>query len=70
MPKSPDRMTRRHVREKAVIKHLAEHVFEPKASHEPEPTVHGSTTDTGLPVEGQVRKEWNPREGGLPILTK
>jgi hypothetical protein len=29
MPASPDRMKRRHVREKAVIDHLADKVFEP-----------------------------------------
>jgi hypothetical protein len=23
---------------------------------------------TGLPVEDQVRKEWDPRKGGLPIF--
>ena len=27
------------------------------------------TTDSGLPVEDQVRKEWDPKkEGGLPTF--
>jgi hypothetical protein len=26
------------------------------------------TTSTGLPVEDQVRKEWDPRKGGLPTF--
>jgi hypothetical protein len=64
----PERMKRRHVREKAVIDHLAEQVFEPPSA--PEATTHAPNTDTGLPVEEQVRKEWDPRKGGLPILNK
>ena len=33
----------------------------------PEATVRSPTTDTGLPVEEQIRKEWDPkRKGGLP----
>ena len=61
-------MQRRHVREKRVIDHLAEKVFEPRPENAPEHSVQNPTTDTGLPVEEQVRKEWNPRKGGLPIL--
>jgi len=69
MPVSPDRMKRRHVREKVVIDHLADKVFEPAASID-EPAIHSPATSTGLPVEEQVRKEWNPRKGGLPILCR
>ena len=30
-------------------------------------TVQSPTTETGLPVEEQVRKEWDPnKDGGLP----
>ena len=30
-------------------------------------TVRSPTTDTGLPVEDQIRKEWDPKkDGGLP----
>jgi hypothetical protein len=59
-------MKRRHVREKAVIEHLAKKVFDPRAT--PGASTQAPTTDTGQTVEGQVRKEWNPRKGGLPIL--
>jgi hypothetical protein len=59
---------RRHTREKRVIDHLADKVFDPSSG--PEPTTHETITTTGLPVEEQVRKEWNPRKGGLPILSK
>jgi hypothetical protein len=35
----------------------------------PEGRVHSSTTGSGLPVEGQIRKEWDPkRGGGLPVF--
>jgi hypothetical protein len=61
-----DRQKRRQVREKDVIDHLAEKVFDPSSA--PDATTHASTTDTGLPIEEQVRKEWNPLKGGLPIL--
>jgi hypothetical protein len=67
MAKSRDRMERRHVREKTVIDHLAEKMFEPSPADDGH-TVQKSTTSTGLPVEGQVRKEWNPRKGGLPTF--
>ena len=30
--------------------------------------VQSPTTDSGLPVEEQVRKEWDPKKGGLPIF--
>jgi hypothetical protein len=70
MPNSSDRANRRHVREKATIDHLAEKVFEHGSPADEAPTVHSSATSTGLPVEGQVRKEWNSRKGGLPTLFK
>lgn len=66
MPESSDRMKRRHVREKAVIDHLADKVFEPAASIDEQPN-HSPTTSTGQPVEKQVRKEW---KGGLPIFSR
>ena len=60
---------RRHIREKAVIKHVARDLIKPP----PEPADEKSdkpkpTTDTGLSVEEQVRKEWDPSKGGLPIF--
>ena len=63
---------RRHVREKSVIDHVARELFQPK----PEPPAENgaehppSTTDTGLSVEDQVRKEWDPKKGGLPVFLK
>jgi len=52
-----------------VIDHLADKVFEPTGSIDEQPT-HSPTTSTGLPIEDQVRKEWNSRKGGLPILSR
>ena len=35
----------------------------------PDATVQKPVTDTGLPVERQIRKKWDPKkDGGLPIL--
>jgi hypothetical protein len=64
-----DRMKRRHVREKTVIDHLADKMFEPAASIDEQPT-HSPTTSSGLPVEEQVRKKWDSRKGGLPVLSR
>jgi hypothetical protein len=61
------RARRRHVREKATIDHLIRDVYEPKVPDE-KPTEPSPTTSTGLPVEDQVRKEWDPRKGGLPTF--
>jgi hypothetical protein len=37
----------------------------------PDATVQSPTTDTGLSVEEQVRKEWDPKkQGGLPTSLK
>ena len=48
-------------REKSVIDRLVRNRPKPK------PDEKQPTTSTGLPVEDQVRKEWDPRkEGGLP----
>ena len=67
MPKTPDRTHKRHVREKATIDHLVQGVSKPTAPDEEHPE-HRPTTATGLPVEEQVRKEWDPRKGGLPTF--
>jgi hypothetical protein len=56
---------KRHKREKATIDHLADKLFEPKPQ---QGHVHDPTTDSGLPVEEQVRKEWDPKKGGLPTF--
>ena len=65
MAKAPSRTQRRHVREK--IDHLVQGVYEPKTPDEKR-TERSPTTSTGLPVEDQVRKEWDPRKGGLPTF--
>jgi hypothetical protein len=68
MAKPSEAAQRRHIREKTVIDHLADKVFEPTA--EEEHATQDATTSTGLPVEDQVRKEWDPQKGGLPIFTR
>ena len=67
MAEAPLRTQRRHVREKATIDHLVQEVYEPKTPDEKH-TERSPTTSTGLPVEDQVRKEWDPRGGGLPTF--
>ena len=56
---------KRHKREKATIEHLVDKVYEHKPA---EGRVQNPTTDSGLPVEEQVRKEWDPKKGGLPTF--
>ena len=37
----------------------------------PEASVRSPTTETGLSVENQIRKEWDPKkQGGLPTSAK
>jgi hypothetical protein len=60
MAKAPERMQRRHVREKATIDHLVQDVYKPKPPDERH-APHSPTTSTGLPVEDQVHKEWDPQ---------
>jgi len=67
MTEARSRTQRRHVREKATIDHLVQEVYEPKTPDEKH-TERSPTTSTGLPVEDQVRKEWDPRRGGLPTF--
>jgi hypothetical protein len=43
-------------------------MFEPKHAAKEEPATRSSQTETGLPVEGQVRKQWDRKKGGLPIF--
>jgi hypothetical protein len=60
---------RRHVRDKSVIDHLARELYHSKPEPASEKTTGPSgTTDTGLSVEDQVRKEWDPKKGGLPTF--
>ena len=67
MAKPLGRTQRRHVRKKATIDQLIREGFGPKVPDE-EHTVRNPTTSTGLPVEDQVRKEWDPGKGGLPVF--
>jgi hypothetical protein len=64
MAEEPSRTQRRHVHEKATIDHPVQEVYEPKTADEKH-TERSPATSTGLPVEHQVRKEWDPRKGGL-----
>ena len=56
---------KRRKREKATIDHLVDKVYEEKPT---EGHVQSPTTDSGLPVEEQVRKVWDPKKGGLPTF--
>jgi hypothetical protein len=67
MAKPQGRKTRRQVSDEAVIDHLAKEVIEKKSSDDGH-AVHSPTTADGTPVEEQVRKEWDPRKGGLPTF--
>ena len=67
MAEARGRAERRHVREKATIDHLVRDVYEPTAPDEKH-AERSPTTSTGLPVEDQVCKEWDPRKGGLPTF--
>ena len=49
------------MREKATIDHLVQDVYKPKPPGEKHAPC-SPTTATGLPVEDQVRKEWDPRK--------
>ena len=67
MTMAPERTQKRHVREKATIDHLAQNGYKPKPSDGKHPP-RSPTTASGLPVEDQVRKEWDPSKGGLPTF--
>ena len=61
------RAIRRHIREKAIVRDAAQNVAPQPPT---ESRTHKSRTDGGQSVEGQVRKTWNPKKGGLPILCR
>jgi hypothetical protein len=67
MAKAPERTQRRHVREKATIDHLVNDMYKPKPA-DAEHLKHSPTTSSGLPIEDQVRKEWDTHKGGLPVF--
>jgi hypothetical protein len=62
-PKDKDQQKKQ--RDEATIDHLVAEVYEDKPA---EGHVQSPTTDSGLPVEEQVRKEWDPKKGGLPTF--
>ena len=59
------RIRKRHVREEATIDHLVRLVY---AKAEEKGMIHPPVTASGLSVEEQVRKEWQPGPGGLAIF--
>ena len=63
-PKGKDQQNKKQ-RDEATIDHLVDEVYEDKPA---EGHVQSPTTDSGLPVEEQVRKEWDPKKGGLPTF--
>ena len=68
MKKPSDRQStsRGQKRDEATIDHLVDEVYEERPE---EGSLQSPTTDSGLPVEEQVRKEWDPKkEGGLPTF--
>jgi hypothetical protein len=68
MANTSERTVRRHLRDKATIERVAKGVHAPETVAEGEPALQSPTTSTGLPVEDQVRKEWDSHKGGLPIF--
>jgi hypothetical protein len=68
MPNAPEPAQQRHTRDKSIIDRVARNV--PKKVPDNKQPKRSPTTSTGLPVEDQVRKEWDPRKGGggLPTL--
>jgi hypothetical protein len=56
---------RRHHRKKSTIDHLVDRVYAPKPASE---DVKDARTADGLSIENQVRKEWDPKKGGLPTF--
>ncbi len=63
-PDTPDR--RPHQRgDKATIDHVVDQVLDPKSG---EKHRQSPTTDSGASVEEQVRKDWDPEQGGLPTF--
>jgi hypothetical protein len=72
MTRDSTKTRRRHIREAGVIDHVARKLFEPRREPAAEDGAQrqSPTTDSGLSVEEQVRKEWDSRKGGLPIFTR
>jgi hypothetical protein len=56
---------RRHRREKSASDHPADELSAPKPETK---DFKEPMTEEGLSIEGQVRKKWDPKKGGLPIF--
>jgi hypothetical protein len=70
MAKDTARTQKRHVRDKATIDHLVHGFTKLKPPPDKRPK-RSPTTPAGLPVEEQIRKEWDPKKGGgLPIFQR
>jgi hypothetical protein len=54
-----------HRREKATIDHVARNI---DTSQNPPGTIHSAFTASGLAVEDQVRKAWQPATAGLAMF--
>src|SRR5689334_12827707 len=63
MPNAPERAQQRHTRDKSIIDRVARNV--PKKVPDNKQPKRSPTTSTGLPVEDQVRKEWDPRKAAV-----
>jgi hypothetical protein len=58
-------LRRWHRRDKAIIDHLTGDLNKERPSNG---RLHSPMTGSGLPVEEQIRKEWDPMTGGLPVF--
>ena len=56
---------RRHRREKSASNRPADKLSAPKPATK---DLKKPVTEKGLSIEGQVRKKWDPKKGGLPIF--
>jgi hypothetical protein len=54
-----------HRREKATIDHLVRRIGEPQSAPG---TIHSAFTPSGLAVEDQIRKAWQPPSAGLAMF--
>jgi len=63
MSKDIEAQRRRHVREKSVIDHLAKDLYKPKPAPDENKSEKSPTISTGLSIEDQIRKKWDPTQG-------
>jgi hypothetical protein len=64
--RSLEQVARRRLgRAKSTSNHLADKLSAPKPAAK---DLKKPATEEGLSIEGQVRKKWDPKKGGLPIF--